>query len=115
MTAANLDFVIEQGATFRYRLIIQQGGVPADLTGYTVRMQVRRSYKVEQLLLELTEANGRLTLTPEEGRIDMLITAEDTEELTFKDGVYDMEIESVGGQVTRILQGIVTLSPEITR
>jgi hypothetical protein len=94
---------------------VQQGGVPVNLTSYSVRMQVRKSYSVDTLLLELTEANGRLTITPTAGRIDMLISAEDTEELTFKDGVYDMEIESAGGQVTRILQGIVTLSPEITR
>jgi hypothetical protein len=113
--AAILDILIEQGATFRHTLLVKQGGLPFDLTSYTVRMQVRRSYSVEALLLELTESNGRILVDPEEGRIDLSIDAEDTEALSFKDGVYDLEIESVGGEVTRLLQGVVTLSPEVTR
>jgi hypothetical protein len=115
MTAANLDFVIEQGATFRHTLLVKQGGLPFDLTSYDVRMQVRKSYTVEALLLALTIANGRIVVTPENGQIDLVIDADDTETLEFKDGVYDLEIESAGGQVTRLIQGIVTLSPEVTR
>lgn len=115
MAAANLDLTIEQGATFKHTLLVKQGGSAFNLTSYSARMQIRKTYASADTILELTEENGRITITPLDGRIDLLVDAEDTAELTFKDGVYDLEIESAGGEVTRILQGFVTLSLEVTR
>lgn len=115
MAAANLDIVIEQGATFRHTLLVKQGGEPFDLTSYSARMQIRKTYSSVDPILDLTEDNGRIVITPEEGKIELFIDAEDTADLAFKDGVYDLEIESAGGEVTRILQGFASLSLEVTR
>ena len=42
--AAVYDITIEQGATFRLSLVWKDSSnVPVNLTGYTARMQVRRS------------------------------------------------------------------------
>jgi hypothetical protein len=35
--------------------------------------------------------------------------------LEFSNAISDLEIESASGEVTRILQGVVTLSKEVTR
>ena len=43
-----------------------------------------------------------------------LLSATDTSNLTFDTAVYDIEIEK-GGLVTRLLQGKIKLSKEVTR
>lgn len=119
MPAAKLNLAIEQGATWRHTLALKAGAgaqAPAlDLTGYTARMQVRTELAAQDVLLELTGANGRITITPLDGRIDITVSATDTAALEFERAMYDLEIESAGGEVTRVLAGMVTLSRQVTR
>ena len=119
MPAAKLNLTIEQGATWRHSLSLKAGTgaqAPAlDLTGYTARMQLRTELDAPDVLLELTTTNTRITITPLEGRIDLLVSATDTTALEFDRAVYDLEMESAGGEVTRVLTGLVTLSRQVTR
>lgn len=119
MPAANLYITIEQGATFRHSLALKVGaGVtsPAlDMTGYSARMQLRADYTATDVLLELTSSNGRIIITPLAGTLELAISATDTALLDFSKAIYDLEIESANGEVTRILQGVITLSKEVTR
>lgn len=116
MPAGKLDLLIEKGATYHKTLIWEVGdpGEPVDLTGYSARMQIRNTQG--SMLLELTTSNARITLQPggEAGRIDLLIEATDTEALAGSTAKYDLELVS-GTEVTRLVQGDVTLSPEITK
>ena len=120
MPAGKLDLYIEKGATWGHTLYWQVGEPPVavDLTGYTARMKIRApgANGGGTLILELTTENGRIALTTdaEPGRIDLEISATDTELLTGANGVYDLEMVS-GTEVTRLVQGGVTLSPEATR
>jgi hypothetical protein len=116
MAAGRLNLFIEQGSTFTYTLTLNdESGVAVDLEGYTARMQMRRTVQSSDVLLELTTANGRIVLTPATGSITLEVDAVTTAALSFPSAVYDLEIESEGGQVTRLLQGGVTLSKEVTR
>lgn len=119
MPAGKLDLLIEQGATFKQQLLIKQGdsaAAPAmDLTGYTARMHMRTAVESADVAMECNTINGRINITPLEGRIDIVISATDTAALTIDGGVYDLEIESAGGEVTRVVQGKVKLSREVTR
>lgn len=119
MPAANLFLVIDQGATFRHRLVLKLGAEvdspTLDLTGYSARMQVRSDFIAPDVLLELTTANGRIIITPATGMLELVINATDSALLDFSKGIYDLEIESPAGEVTRILQGVVTLSKQVTR
>lgn len=119
MPAAKLNLSIEQGATWRHSLALKAGAgasAPAlDLTGYTARMQVRAELAAPVALLELTTGNGRIAITPLDGRLDLLVSATDTGALDFDRAVYDLEIESAGGEVTRVLTGGVMLSKQVTR
>jgi hypothetical protein len=116
--AGKLDLTIEQGATFRHQLQVKQGdgtGAPAaDLTGYTARMQIRTEVGSPNILISLTTENGRITITPLTGLIDLQISATDTAALAFEVAAYDLELVSAG-VVTRLVQGKVKLSPEVTR
>jgi hypothetical protein len=45
----------------------------------------------------------------------LTISATDTAALTAGRGVYDLELVAANGTVTRLLQGVVTISRNITR
>lgn len=116
MTAATRDILIEQGATFRYNLIWKDSaGTPVNLTGYTARMQIRRKHSDPAVLLSLTTENGAITLGGSAGTINILATATGTASLPAKDSVYDLELVSGDATVTRLIEGAVTITPEVTR
>lgn len=115
-TPAKLKLTIIQGATFRKRLIwSDESKTPIDLTGCTARMQVRPEIESPTVLLPLTTENGGISLTPADGIIDLYISAEDTAAITWESGVYDLEIVHPSTEVTRLVQGSVSVSPEVTR
>jgi hypothetical protein len=115
--AGKLNLYIEKGATWRHVVFWNVGEppVPVDLTGYSARMMIRAGANCgTTLLASLTTENGRITLNAEPGRIDLYISALDTEALAGASGVYDLELVN-GQEVTRLLQGEVTLACEVTR
>ena len=91
-------------------------GTAINLTGYTARMNVRETYSSSSAILTLTTENAGITLGGAAGTITLTATATATAALTEPfSGVYDLELVSAGGVVTRLLQGAATVSPEVTR
>lgn len=87
---------------------------PVDLAGFTARMQIRSSLTATTFLLELTTTNGRIAIDNALKTITLLVDAVTTAAITWKTGVYDLELVS-GGVVTQLLSGTVTVSEEATR
>jgi hypothetical protein len=115
MPAAQYDITIEQGATWTLSLVWKDsGGNPITLTGYTARMQARSAYAAADTMLDLTSGSG-ITLGPAAGAVALVASAAQTSAITAKKGVYDLEMVAPDGAVTRLLQGAVTVSPEVTR
>ena len=114
---AKLKLTIYQGATFRKRLTWKAGtpAVPVDLTGCTARMQVREEVDSPAALLTLTTENGGIALGGAAGTIELVVEAEDSAAFTWNSGAWDLEIVHPGGEVTRLAQGSVVVSPEVTR
>lgn len=116
MSAGKYDFYIEQGATFNKTITWNDGNsVPVNLSGYTARMQIRKSFSSDTPILTLTTENGHIALGGALGTITLTLQAADTEPLETFCGVYDLELESASGFVTRLLEGQVTISREVTR
>jgi hypothetical protein len=65
--------------------------------------------------LNLTPQSGSFTLPRTSGSIGLFISAATSSNLSFTEGVYDIELQSNGGIVTRLLEGLVKLSKEVTR
>lgn len=86
-----------------------------DLASYTARMQVRATEASTTTLLSLTTENAGIALDDTAKTITLTITATATAALTFTEGVYDLELVSGGGVVTKILHGAVTVTQEVTR
>lgn len=91
-----------------------QFATPLVLSGYTARMMIRKKVTSTDPLLTLTTENGGLILTSAESSVQIIITDTQTAALATA-GVYDLEIVSGTGLVTRVLQGKITISKEVTR
>jgi len=127
MSAAKYSFVIEQGATFTLEVAWEdQTCVPIDLTGYSARMQIRPAVESETVYISLLSdlqpdgtglnLSGSNGMTPlESGSIGIYISAYSSSVLNFEQARYDLELVSGGGEVTRLLEGFVQLSKNVTR
>lgn len=107
-TKANL--VIDQGSTFSTDLTLSdENGDPLVLDGYTANSQIRKWY---------TSVNAAATFTAslnvQSAAITLSLTANQTSNLIAGRYVYDVEI-SAGSEVSRIVEGIVTVTPQVTR
>lgn len=113
MSAGVYDITIEQGATFALTLtwLDTDGVTPINLTGYTARMKIKKSVGGTEIA-SLTNASG-ITLGGVAGTIAILIADTATAAYTFKRAVYDLELVN-GSTVTRLIEGNVILSREVT-
>lgn len=114
--AARYDITIEQGATFTFDLEVQSINLTS---GYTVRMQGRTSHAASTTVFSLTNTSG-ITLTHSgsgHSHIIPVISATDTANIAAPmSGVYDIEYQETStGIVTRILEGMFFVTPEVTR
>ena len=117
MAAATVNLTVEQGATWSQALQWKTGtpATAVDLTGYTARMDVRRTATSSETAVELTTENSRIAITAGTGTVTLSLTAAITAVLTAGSYIYDLELVSSGGQVTRLCQGKFTVSAEVTR
>jgi len=117
MPAAKLNLPpIEKGATYKHSLIWKDGtGVLMDLVDCQAKMQVREAVESDIVLIELSTSNGRITIIPVEGKIDLYVSDEDSSILETVGGVYDLEIYHPNGETTRLIEGKIIFKPEVTR
>ena len=132
MAAGKYDFTIEQGATVDFAVQYQDSGSnPIDLSGYQARMQLRPTLGSSTVYITLSSSLGpcgtglnlsgsggqSASTPPSSGSIGVFISAMSSSQLTFTSALYDLEIASGSGNcavVTRLLEGVVTLSKNVT-
>ncbi len=113
---ANYNLVIYQGANLSQVFTWQDSNqTPVNLTGYTARMQARTSITADPPFISLTTENGGIALGGSAGTVTLTMTAAQTASIIETVGVYDLELVSPSGIVTRFLQGAVIISREVTR
>jgi hypothetical protein len=93
---------------------------PEDLTDFTARMQIRASINAEDTLDEFTTEDIRLPATgilidETNKTITINIAASVTEDYTFTNAVYSLEMISPDGVVSRIISGDVVCTDDVTR
>lgn len=108
-TKANL--LIDQGTTFETTVTItdDDGGI-IDLTGYTAAAQARKHYTSN------TAYSFTVSVDGVNGIIELSMSANTTMSMTPGRYVYDCELtETSTGKISRVLEGIVTVTPNVTR
>tara|TARA_R110000744_G_scaffold233138_1_gene351166 strand:+ start:84 stop:482 length:399 start_codon:yes stop_codon:yes gene_type:complete len=131
MAAGIYNFTIEQGTTFQRTFKYKDAsGNPLDLSDHSIRMQIR-SDKADNTGSFLNEfisgsntSGGLFLLSSSVAGTDanktdqftLFISASTTTSMSFNSAIYDIEIENTGsGIVTRLLQGKIKISKEVTR
>ena len=105
------NLTVDQGATFNAQIDITDDSSNAqNLTGYSVAGQIRKSYDsttYTAFSASVSNATG--------GTITISLTSTQTNALAAGRYVYDVEITSGGGVVTRVLEGQVEITPGVTQ
>jgi len=111
MAAGTYNFILEQGATFTRTLTVKENDSAMNLTGYSVASKMRSTHDsstvVGTFTCTISNASG--------GVITMQMTNSTTAAIEEGVYVYDIEITSGAGTVTRLMEGNVTVNPEVTR
>jgi hypothetical protein len=116
MVAAKHSLKMEQGATFSRTFVLTDDvGTPIDLTSYIARMQIRPSVTSTSTILDASTLGSYMTIGSTDGKISLTVPATVTSTYTTIDSVYDLEIESPSAIVTRLLEGSVKLTLNVTR
>jgi len=126
MAAGKYSFIIEQGATTNLNVQwTDASGSAVDLTGYQARMQIRPGIEASDVYISLSSSlspdgtglnlngsNGETSLSS--GSIGIYISAYSSSLLNFTEAFYDLEMVN-GREVTRLLEGKIRLSKNVTR
>jgi len=107
--ASKANLTIDQGTTFTTTITItDDDGNALDLTGYTGAAQLRKHYTSSN------SVNFTVSITSATGEVTLSLTANATSNIVAGRYVYDCELTN-SGTVSRVLEGIVTITPQVTR
>lgn len=108
-TISNL--VIDQGTTFSSIITLtNQDGTAMNLTGYTVKSQFRKSYQ-SSTAINFTASIYDATA----GKVRLQLAPSDTTGVKAGRYLYDIELTTPTDEKIRALEGLVILTPEITK
>ena len=109
--ASKANIIVDQGSTFEtYLEISDDQGIVVDLTGYTTRGQIRKWY-TSSAYIDISVSCPQ----PNNGIIFIGLNANTTTAMEAGRYVYDIEAVAIDHSVTRIVEGILTVTPEVTR
>lgn len=104
------NIVIDQGTDFETTIdVIDDNGNIVDLSGYTGAAQMRKHYTSS------TATNFTVSITAGAGLVTLSMNAATTNAIAAGRYVYDCELTDGSGVVSRIVEGIVTITPGVTR
>lgn len=107
--ATKVNLVVDQGTTFTTSITFNdEQGNTINFSTYTGAAQLRKHYTSSNstpFTVTLT-SNGVVTLT---------LTANQTGNLVAGRYVYDLEVTDGANQISRLIEGIVTVTPNVTR
>lgn len=111
--ASYVELYMDQGTTFRNVINLTDDLTNSyiNVSGYQVRSQMRRSYysanATANLVCTITDsANGEITMS---------LDAANTSSIKAGRYLFDLETVDLSNVTVRVLEGIITVTPEITR
>jgi hypothetical protein len=111
--AAYVELYADQGSTFNNLITLSDDttNTAINLVGHSVASQMRRSFYSSNAsaIINCT------ILDPSDGILEMNLSAGTTANLKAGHYLFDIETTSPTGEVSRILEGSITISPGVTR
>lgn len=109
------NFTVPQGVSYPIRMRWMAAGVPVDLTGAVVRAQLRKSFADALPAISCTLDNGTAFIDAVTGYFGFDLTSAATSAIPATKYLFDIEVETSAGDVTRAMQGTITLTPKVTK
>jgi hypothetical protein len=108
--AIKANLIIDQGSTYSTVIdVTDDNDVPIDLTGYTGSAQIRKHYSSSNSVA------FSVSVSPNDGGVVLNLSSTQTSALRAGRYVYDVELTNTSNVVSRIVEGIVTVTPQVTR
>jgi hypothetical protein len=107
-----VELSIDQGADFETSIdLVSDDENPIDIDGYTFVGQIRKSYYSAN-----PTANIEISINTEvAGNLVLSLDSSTTANINSGRYVYDVFMTDTSNTVTRIIEGIVTVTPAVTR
>jgi hypothetical protein len=111
--AAYVELYMDQGASFTNTLTITDDvtNAPVDVTGYTITSQMRRSYYSANATANITCT----IVSANTGNVQMSMTPANTALIKPGRYLFDVETTDRNDYVVRILEGIINVTPSVSR
>lgn len=111
--SAFVELYLDQGTTFNNVINITDDitNAAVNISGYSAESQIRRSYYSSNISANITctvtdAANGELTMS---------MTAANTANIKAGRYVFDLKIVDTSNITSRILEGIINVTPQVTK
>ena len=106
------ELTIDQGATFESSLdLVDDDGAAINVAGYVFSGQIRKSYyslnPTANLTLNIVNAAN--------GNVNIFLSSATTANIKAGRYVYDVKMTDTTNTVTRIVEGIITVTPQVTK
>lgn len=108
--AIKANIIVDQGSTFNTTIdLTDENDQALDLSGYTGLAQMRKHYTSSNAVSFI------VSIIPASGTVNLSLSANTTATITPGRYVYDVELMDSTGIISRIVEGIVTVTPNVTR
>lgn len=103
---------INQGETYSVTFpVVDANGAPVNVTGWTARSQIRQT-PVDAILYEWSAANHNIVVTGT--TVTLTVSPADSSLWEWTSARYDLDLTDLSGNVSRLAEGDVCVSPAIT-
>lgn len=119
MSASNYDFTIEQGSSFKLKIVYKDNkGIPVDITNWCARLVWITSNNITQNFVSTNTdlSTYKYIIDGPNGSVTLFFPASVTNSFDFETAKYDLELQSDddyysggGKYIVRILYGTVKL------
>jgi len=108
--AIKANLIIDQGTDYSTTInLADNEDSPIDLEGYTGRAQIRKYYT------SLTAYDFQVDVTANTGQVTLSMVSNLTAQIPNGRYVYDINLIDENGIVSRIMEGLVTITPSATK
>jgi len=112
MAAGKYDIVIDQGSDFAIEVQIQQDSANVNLSTHSARAQLRPTPTSSTKTADFTCT----VVNASQGKIKMALNNTTTASISNGKYYYDLElVNTSASSVTRLLEGVARVTPEVTR
>ena len=106
------ELTVDQGSTFESTIdLVSDDGAVINVAGYVFTGQIRKSYYS-------TNPTANLTLTivnAANGNVKVSISAANTANIKAGRYLYDIKMTDTSNTITRLVEGVITITPQVTR